>query len=144
MVNLKTITQAVEALLKQRLQNYLIERNPIRPSDPWKASVNQAWVGVYRSSTHYEGHSIGAQPWIANVSFVVEIQTASLTSAEDSEDKLLDAEKDVLDVINTNRTLSGTVDMVMGYTVEYEQNQQGFKVYYQAAIITVRAQVRTA
>jgi hypothetical protein len=144
MVNVKEITQAVEAILKEKLQNYLVERNPIRPSDPWKATVNKAWIGVYRGSTDYVGYAVGSMPWMANLTFVIEIQTASLTSAEDSEDKLLDAEKAVLDIINTNRNLSGVVDLLTGYNIDYEINQLGSKVYYQAAIITVRAQVRTS
>ena len=143
MVNLKAVTQAVESILKERLQNYLVERNPIRPSDPWKATVNKAWVGIYRGDSDYEGHAIGAQPWLANINVVVEIQVASLTSPEDCEDKLLDAEKAVLDIINTNRNLGGTVDMVMGYSVNYEVNADA-RIYYQAVIITIRAQVRTS
>jgi hypothetical protein len=143
MVNLKTITQAVETLLKAQLTGYQIERNPMRPDEPWKASQETAWIGVYRGDTDYEGHSIGATPWLANINIVIEIQVASALSADDCEDRLLDAEKAVIDVVNNNRTLSGTVDMVMGYAVNYEVNAD-MRTYYQAAIITVRAQVRTS
>lgn len=143
MVNLKAITQAVETLLNAGLTGYQIERNPMRPSEPWKASVNTAWVGIYRGDTDYEGHSIGAMPWLANINIIIEIQVASALSADDCENRLLDAEKAVIDVINSNRTLSGTVDMVIGYSVNYEVNADS-RTYYQAAIITVRTQVRTS
>lgn len=142
MVNLKDITIAVEALLKENLSDYHIERNPERPDDPWKATAKKAWVGVYRGSLEYEGHSIGSRPWLAKITIVLEVQTASLTSAENCEDKLLSAENEVLGVINAHRNLSGTVDMVTGYSVTYEENRDT-QAYFQAAIITVRAEVRT-
>lgn len=143
MINLKLITQAVETLLKNNLSGYQVERNPERPDDPWKATASTAWVGVYRGNTEYEGRAIGGQPWLANVNIIIEVQAASLTSADDCEDRLLTAEAAVLTVINSNRTLSGTVDMLMGYTIIYEENRDT-QSYFQAAIITVRAQVRTA
>jgi hypothetical protein len=143
MVNVKTITQAVEALLNANLTGYQIERNPMRPDAPWKASANTAWVGIYRGAIEYEGHSVGAMPWLATVNIIIEVQAASALSADDCEDRLLDAQKAVLDVINSNRTLSGTVDMVMGYTVDYEINADT-QTFYQAAIITVRSQCRTS
>lgn len=143
MINLKLITQAVETLLKTNLTGYQIERNPERPDDPWKATASTAWVGVYRGNTEYEGHSIGSTPWLANINIIIEVQAASLTGADDCENKLLTAEAAVLGVINSNRTLSGTVDMVMGYTIVYEENRDT-QSYFQAAIINVRTQVRTA
>jgi hypothetical protein len=143
MVNLKTITQAVETLLNANLTGYQIERNPIRPNEPWKASANTAWIGIYKGAIEYEGHSVGAMPWLANVNVIIEVQAASALSADDCEDRLLDSQKEVLDVINNNRTLSGNVDMVMGYTIDYETNAD-IQTFYQAAIITVRAQIRTS
>lgn len=143
MINQKTITQAVETLLKAGLTGYQIERNPVRPDEPWKASANTAWIGIYRGPIEYEGKAIGAIPWMAEIQVIIEIQVASVTSADDCEDRLLDAEKAVLDIINANRTLSSVVDMVLGYSVAYEVNQDT-QTYYQAAIITVRAQARTS
>ena len=143
MINQKTITQAVATLLTSNLSGYQVERNPTRPDEPWKASTNTAWVGVYRGPIEYEARAIGPVPWLAEIQVIIEVQVASVTSADDCEDRLLDAEKAVLDVINTNRTLSGVVDMVMGYSVAYEINQD-LQTYYQAAIITVRAQARTS
>lgn len=143
MINLKTVTTAVETLLKAGLSGYQIERNPQRPQDPWMASAKTAWVGIYRGKVDYEGHAIGSNPWLARVEIVIEVQVASALSEEDCEDKLTTAEKAVLDVVNANRTLSGTVDMVAGYSVDYEINQD-YQTYYQAAIITLRAQARTS
>jgi hypothetical protein len=142
-VNIKAITQAVETLLNANLSGYQIERNPMRPDEPWKASTNTAWIGIYKNDNDYEGHAIGSLPWLANPSFIIEVQVASALSADDCEDRLLDAEKAVIDVINNNRNLSGTVDMIMGFNVKYEVNAD-VRTYYQAAIITVRAQVRTS
>lgn len=143
MINLKTITQGIERLLREKLSGYNIERNPMRPDDPWKAAVNKAWVGVYRGVTEYASHSIGSLPWKATIDVIIEIQVADLTSAEDCEDKLLDAEKEVLDCINSDRTLGGTVDMVLGYSVAYETNRTQ-SAYYQAAIITIKSESRTS
>jgi len=143
MINTKTITQAVASRLRSQLPGYVVERNPVRPDDPWKAAAGTAWIGVYRGKTDYEGHAIGALPWMANVEIVIEVQVCDLTSADACEDKLLDAEKAVLDAINGDRTLCGTVDMVLGYSIEYEVNRDK-NIYYEAAIITVRAQARTS
>lgn len=143
MINLKLITQAVESLLKENLTGYQVERNPERPEDPWKATASAAWVGIYKGDTEYKGHAIGGQPWLANVNIIIEVQVASFTSEDDCEDRLLTAEAAVLSVINSNRQLSGTVDMVEGYTITYAENRDT-QSYFQAAIITVRAQVRTS
>jgi hypothetical protein len=143
MVNVKDITIAITGLLQRSLPSFKVERNPVRPTDPWQASAREAWVGVYRDTESYQGQWMGPQPWLCQVTLKLEIQVASIQSPEDCEDRLLDAEKSVLDVINADRTLGGFVNMVNGYDVAYEYNM-GKQAFYQAAIVTIKAEVRTA
>jgi hypothetical protein len=142
MINFKLITQALEKLLIENLdsKDYNIERNPMRPSSAEKAA-DKAWIGIYRGSIEYIAHSTGSQPWLAQIETIVEIQVASLTSAEDCEDKLCDAEKEVLDLLTNNKKIGGTIDMTNGFSVEYEINADE-QTFYQAAIITIRGEQR--
>ena len=147
MINFKDITKAAENLFIEEVGgSYWIERNAVRPVDPIyvQRDGKKAWLGIYRNSLSYEAHTTGATPWLVEVRFVVEIQTASLISADDCEDKLCDAEKEIIDVLEADRKsgkLSGTVHNIVGYDIAYELNEDE-KTYYQAALITVIAQVR--
>ena len=148
MLNFKNITQAAETLLIQNAgEDYTIERNAVRPSDAIGIMRNgkKGWIGIYRGSIGYEPHSTGAIPWMAAIRFVIEIQIASIESADDCEDRLCDAEKEIMDILETNRKgakLGGYVNNIIGYEVEYEMNEVE-ATYYQAALITVIAEVRT-
>lgn len=144
MVNFKAITQGVESLLRENLSSYdyLIERNPIRPDDPYKAAQSLAWVGIYRGTLEYNSHTTGNQPFLVEIEVVIEIQVASLESAEDAEDKLCDAEIAILNILKTDKKLNSTVDHINGYGIEYEMNEAE-ATFYQSSIITVRAEVRS-
>lgn len=141
MVNLKNITSAVKTMLDNGLTGYTIERNPERNVDPSVASRGSGWIGVYRGGIEYKPYSIGAAPWLCEATVIVEVQAASMLSAEDAEDRLQTAEQAVLAVLNGDKTLGGTVDMTNGYHVEYQYNKDN-AIYYHASIITLMCEVR--
>lgn len=145
MINFKTITQGVETVLGDNLTGYIITRNAERNEDPSLATGESVsgWIGIYRGQVDYEAHSIGSTPWKALLEVIVEVQAASFLSGDDAEDRLQDAEKAVLDVLASNKTLNGTVDMTNGYSIDYEYNYQGKEVYFHSAIITIKAEART-
>lgn len=148
MINFKNITQAAETLLTaQAGDDFVIERNPVRPAEPLKVMRDgkKGWIGIYRAGVKYEPYATGSIPWIANIRFTVEIQVASTKSGDDCEDKLCDAEKQVIDIFEADRKtakLSGYVANIIGYEIEYAVNEDE-QTYYQAALITVIAEQRT-
>ena len=141
MINLSEITAAVENLLKSGLSGYSIHRNAARNTNADLAARGSGWINVMRGSVDYRAHSIGDLPWMASIQVTVEVQAASMSSAEDAEDRLQNAEKAVLDVLTGDKKLGNTVDMTNGYSIKYEYNAQE-KIYHHAAIITIKAEAR--
>lgn len=142
MIDISTITKAVEAMLISGLDGYVITRNELRNEDPNVAAGNKGWVGIYRGGQKLSPRTTGNMPWGGEVEIVVEVQTASMRSGAEAEERLQAAEKEVMDVLEADKKLGGTVDMTMGYEVRYEVNADT-QTYFQAAIITVKAEVRT-
>lgn len=142
MINFKNITQAVETLLNAGLTGsaYTIERNPMRNVDPNRAV--DGWIGIYRGNLIYEPHTTG-HGYLALVEVIVEVQAASHHGGDDAEDKLQDLEKSVIDILKANPQLSDTVQVPMGYEIEYEYNADN-EIHFHAAIITIKAGVRTS
>lgn len=143
MINMKDITAGVETVLNNNLSDYTIERNPRRNQDPNVAAMNKGWIGIYRGGLDYDAHTIGATPWMAKPTIIVEVQAASMQSGEDAEDRLQDAEKEIMDVLTVNKTLDDTVNMTTGYSIAYEVNEDEEKeIYFHAALITIKTEVR--
>jgi len=141
MINLKDITQAVEILLNGNVTGaVIIERNPMRNDDPSRAVVG--WIGIYRGSLSYEPHTTG-HGYMALVEILVELQASSHQSGSDAEDILQDLEKQVIDVLKANPTLSGTVQNPLGYSIEYQFNADE-EINFHSAVITIHAGVRTS
>jgi len=141
MINFKNITQAIETILNAQLSDYKIVRNELRNVDPNQATWGKGWIGIYRGKLDYEPHTTGATPWLVSADVIIEIQVASMTSGDDAEDKLQDAEQEVLNALVTDLTLGGTVLMTNGFSIEYDYNEDE-QVYYHAAVITVRGELR--
>ena len=143
MINMKDITKGVKKVLDDNLSDYIIERNPKRNDDPNIATQGKGWIGIYRGSLDYDAHTTGSSPWLAHPSVMVEIQAASFLSGADAEDRLQDAEKEIMDVLTANKNLNGTVSMTMGYEVKYEYNEdEEAQIYFHAAIIMIKTEVR--
>lgn len=141
MINLATITAAVETLLKNNLASYNVNRNAMRATDPQQVARTNGWINVQRGSLSYRAVRTGSQPWQAQVAIRVEVQAASLASGADAEDRLQAAEEAVLAVLAANKKLGNTVDQTLGYDIEYLYND-GQQIWHHAAIITINAEVQ--
>lgn len=142
MINFKDITKGVEDLLNDNLNGYVITRNAERNTDPNVAAQGKGWIGIYRGALEYETARIGNIPYSAFIDIIVEIQVADMGSGADAEDKLQDAELEVLNVLKGDKKLNKTVEMTNGYSVEYEYNADE-QIYHQSALITIHAQKET-
>jgi len=63
-----------------------------------------------------------------------------MASGEDAEDRLQNAEEDVMIVLNANKKLNDTVNMNVGYNIEYEFNAAE-RVWHHSSIITAKYEV---
>lgn len=150
MINMANITSAIESILKANLSGaYHVQRNPERNSDPSVASVESGgWIGIYRGSNTISpittGLGGGGTPWNNAIKPVVEVQRASMTSGADAEDKLEASVNDVLTVLTdrSNLRLNGTVNIVTGFSVEYQFDNSDKEVWFHSALITINAEVR--
>jgi hypothetical protein len=141
MINFKEITQAIEEILTEHTNGYMIERNAERNIDPNVASKEKGWINILKSTIDYEAYTIGATPWKANIECKIEIQYADEQDYR-TEDGLEDAVAEIMGILNDHKTLDGEVLMTTGYRVEYAINE-GVRPYHQAAIITIKAEART-
>lgn len=143
MININDITAAIETLLKGNLTGYKIQRNIRRNIDPNLAGDNNGWIGIYKNTINYEPATIGSRPWKAAVKIDIEIQYASFGGDNTLvEKKLGEGEAGILAVLETDRTIGGTVAMITGYDIAYDINEASDEICYQAVTITVEAQTR--
>jgi hypothetical protein len=140
-INVKTITKAVEDIINDNTVGYIVTRNAERNVDPNVAAKDKGWIGIYRGGINYLPYTTGSTPWLAEVRVDVELQVASMQSGEQAEDKLQDAEAELLGIFAANLNLNGTVLMTQGYDIRYDVNVEA-EVYFHAAIITLRTEVR--
>jgi hypothetical protein len=143
MIDFAQVMRETENIFKVNLgDNYNIERNPVRPADPFYINRNQkkGWIGLYRDSLDYELIAIGGMPWMVHIKILVEIQVAG-DSAEDCEDKLTAAEQDVLELLENDRSLDNTIGTIKGYTITYDRNETE-ATFYQSALILVHGEIR--
>lgn len=142
---MSTVSEILAALQEQLsrdpvVQNLLgkhVERDSHVNMDPGRAP----WAGVYRANRRYTPRTLGNN-WASAPQVRVVVQAVDMrSSAECGEtlDKLIDA---VIDAVQLDLTLRGTVDMVTEANVEY-----GFietdrtSIYFQSAIITLALEV---
>jgi hypothetical protein len=141
MINFKDIMKGVEQLLNDNLSGYVITRNAERNVDPSIASQDKGWIGIYRGSLEYETVRIGNIPYSVMIDIIVEVQVADFQSGAEAENKLQDAELEILTVLNKDKKLNATVEMTNGYSIEYEYNADE-QVYFHSALITIHAEKR--
>jgi hypothetical protein len=148
MINYKSITQGAETVLVAQLSDrFTIERGPKRPEGDWIPALHDGWIGIYRlPRTYTAAYVTSNDPYMLAVQLAVEVRVVSAKSAEDCEDKLLDAEKDILDALtNTDvayKNLAGTIGHFVSFDVEDTLDEQDDQRYYQGITITVNAEVR--
>ena len=143
MIDFSELTAAMETLLKDNLKDdFLITRNEEINIDANTASIGKGWVGVYRGKVDYEPYTTGNRPWLASPEIMVIVQVADAHSGYAAEDKLQAAEKAVVDVIESDRTIKGTVMQIVGYSMEYTYNKDN-AIYFHGVMITVKTEVRS-
>lgn len=141
MINMSTITKAVEDMLGEHTAGYTIERNGARNEDPNVAAKDNGWIGIRKGRKQYEAYSTGASPWLAEVEIIIEIQYAHFSDPGLAEDKIEEAVEEILGILNTHYNLDGTVSHITGLKVEYDLNTD-VDAYHYAAVITVLAEAR--
>ncbi len=143
MINFADITKGVKSLFDDNLNGFIIERNSLENLDENTASKNKGWIGIFKGPVDYLAGRIGSIPWDVEIKVIVEVQCASFKSGEDAEDKLEEAIKEIMDLLNNNPKLGDTVNMTTGYEVEYLYDKNEEKsLFLQAAIIAILAEVQ--
>lgn len=139
MIDFSKITKAVEAMLAEApaLAGYVVERSAIENADPARCP----WVGVYRKRLSYTPRRMGAgaRNWANDIRVDLVVQASS--QADSAEEQLEAQIKDVLDIVESDRTLRGTVRMILGYEIEYFIREDATEdVFFQRAVITITAE----
>jgi hypothetical protein len=144
-INTAKIAQALQALLKRELTivkevyrgEYINEQAKLAP-----------WVGVYRAPVTYEPRTLGrgADTWEGNPQFRIVVQESSFKDrGMDCEDKLEQAVAQVLNALETDRTLGGTVDTISKYEIDYSYIEtDAASIYFQTAFILITTEVQTS
>lgn len=103
------------------------------------------WAGVYKGTVSFEPRTLGSiNNWEAKPNIRLIIQTTDLASAEKCEDALNALIKKAVDVVNDDMTLKNTVDMVVGFNVEYGYIETELDtLHFQSAIVTFETEVAT-
>lgn len=137
-----SVTKAIEDLLRRKLTGFIITRNERKNDDPNKClAPGEGWLGIYRNKIDYNAHAIGSRPWLVDPEPIINIQVASIVSGQDAEDRLQDAEKKVVDILEGDRTLGDTVHTILGYSMDYEYNTDT-NIYFHGVNIHIKAQTR--
>jgi hypothetical protein len=142
MIDFSAQTKALEAMLTEapELDGWTIERSKLKNTDSGRCP----WVGIYKNKVGYAPRrmGVGAQNWATELKIDIPVQASS--TIDDAEETLEGQIKQVLDVIESDRTLRGTVNMILGYEVSYFINLEATEeVFYQEAVITVTAEVKS-
>lgn len=140
MININDITTAIKALFSSStvFSDYQIEIG-----EPVNMSMGVDWLGIYRDKIVFDPKYLGAgaNNWLADVTVRIVLQDFNL---DDKEKGLADKVKNAMIVLESDRKIGGTVDMVTGYEVEFsfvDSDDQSF--YFQMATITLSLKVRT-
>ncbi len=147
-VNVSDITKAIHQLIldDSDLQELLEASHVVRSGF---VNVNPGltpWAGVYKASVEYVPRSLGQHSgtWQLLVNTQVLLQVFSADTGEDAEDKLEELIQKLMHLIFENLTLKDTVDMTLGFKVEYRflegENETS---YFQMAMVTINSEVRT-
>jgi hypothetical protein len=141
-INYTDITKGIESILNRRLSGYIVTRNERKNSDPNKCiAAGTGWIGIYKGSVNYDAYVMGSRPWKITAQPYINLQVVSTLSGEDAENRLQAAEKEVIQAIETDRTLGGSVAMILGYNMEYEYNDDN-EIYFIGVNIKINCETR--
>lgn len=101
------------------------------------------WVGLYYGHLTVEPHTVGgALPWEATLELFLYVQQASHRSGREATRLLGTAQAAVLAVLNAERTLGGTVEMLTGLEVAPFQRDLDEDSWLFTNEIALRARLR--
>jgi hypothetical protein len=101
------------------------------------------WVGIYHGALRIDPHTLGgAQPWEAQLELFLYVQEASHRSGQEVTRLLGRAQAAVLDAVNADRTLGGSVLMLTGMEVAPFQRDLAEDTWLFTNEIALRAAVR--
>jgi hypothetical protein len=118
MIHVNSVTAALYSLLSS--DAVLVSSGfTIEEGEALNRNVHRApWVGLYSGPWALGAHVIGGpQPWRAELELLLYVQEASHLSGQDATQRLSRAQAAVLEVLNADRTLGGTVSVLTGLAV---------------------------
>lgn len=144
MIEFQKITAGLQALLRDHpdLQHFNVTRGEYVNVDP----ANCPWIGVYRGDIIVEPRTLGqgARNWLNALSIDVVVQVHG-EGGENTETLLGEETAKVLDVITSDLTLGGTVEMTKAFNVAFSyERSESETLDFQWAIITLTAEARTS
>ena len=138
-MNISIVTKA----LQEQLQNdpdiasfmkQSVVRDEYINNDPNRTPL----FGVYKGTIGFEPVTLGYQSFEATPSLRIIVQATSLKSGEDCSNKLDDYVDKVVDAVKKDRTIGGTVDILLRYTIDYGYIETDrTSLAFQSAIITL-------
>jgi hypothetical protein len=118
MIHVHSVTAAVQSLLAADAL-LVSSAFTVQEGEALNRNVERTpWVGVYAGALGLGPYTLGGvQPWRAELELLVYVQEASHRSGEEATRRLGAAQAAVLDVLNANKSLGGTVTMLGGLTI---------------------------
>lgn len=145
--NRATISAAVVAQLKANLPATTDAGLPYRADRITRAEYMNKdpgatpWIGVYRAELVLDPErASGGTPWTGDVAVRVIVQAVSRASGAEAETLLEESLADVSVALESDRTLGGTVDQVVGYRFEdafFETEEES--LHFLATTVTILA-----
>lgn len=101
------------------------------------------WVGIYPGHLEIEPHTLGGlQPWEGRMELFLYVQEGSHRSGQEATRLLGQAQSEVLRLINQNKTLGGSVQMISGMEIAPFQRELEDDSWLFTNEISLKATVR--
>ena len=118
MIHVNSVTSALYTMLSS--DGVLVSSGfTIQEGEALNRNVHHTpWLGVYYGAMTIAPHTLGSdQPWNAELELLLYVQEGSHRSGQEATQLLGSAQTRVLDVVNGDKTLAGTVNMLTALTV---------------------------
>ena len=101
------------------------------------------WVGVYYGDMSIAPHTVGGdKPWHAELELILYVQEGSHRSGSEATRLLAMAQREVLNVLNANKTIGDTVLMLTGMVVSPFQRDLKNDTWLFTNEIAIKADLR--
>lgn len=143
MIHVNSITAALTALLSS--DTVLVDSGfTIEAGEALNDDLHHTpWVGVYYGTLGIDPHTVGgAAPWRGQLELLLYVQDGSHRGGQEATRRLTAAQAAVLDVLDANRTLGGTVQALTGMDISPFRRDLRDDTWLFTNEIAVRADVR--